>query len=221
MGLEGNKTLLDLANETDDAKFKEGFSKLSDEDKAKVTTHLTEEATKAKTALAALNEEAKRKKEQAEQAARDAANNEANQNKSFEERLRIENQGKAFDQVFAEVGITKDEDKQAIRDQFKKVDDGSVTVDNIIRSVKKAVVAAKPEVFIDALKQAETLKQQADEFQRSSAGNEGGNTRDEDKGKQYSEAARKMVADEARRGRKLSLEDAENFVTKGATRIIR
>ncbi len=220
MGLE-NKTLLDLANETDEAKFKEGFSKLKEDEQKQVQAHLAEEADKSRKEVIATRAEKQRQEQLAEEAKKKAELEAGNKDKSFEQRYREENLARAFEAVFTEMGITKDEDRQAIRGEFTKLDSGAVTVDNIQKDIRKSVLAAKPDEFIGAFQQAQEMLKNADEFNRSMAGNEGGNTRSEDKGKQYSKEAKEMVQTAARRGQKLSLEDAENYITKGATRIIR
>jgi len=157
----------------------------------------------------------------AKEAADKAAQNSQQQNQSFEQKFRDENVSEGFARVFSEMGITKDEDKQSIRDTFKKLDSGAVNVDNIVKDIRKAVLASKPDEFLDAAQKLKDFEKGADDYNRTMAGNTGGNTRDEDKGKQYSKEAQDMVRESARRGQKLSLEDAENYLTKGATRILR
>lgn len=220
MGLE-NKTLLDLANETDEAKFKEGFSKLKEDEQKQVTSHLAEEADKSRKEVIATRAEKQRQQDLADEAKRKADLETGNKDKSFEQRYREENLSRAFETVFTDMNVTKDEDRQAIREQFKRLDSGAVTVENIQKDIRKSVLAAKPDEFIGAFQQAQEFQKNADEFNRSQAGNMGGNTTDEDKGKQYSKEARDMVATANRRGTKLTLEEAENYIQKGATRTIR
>ncbi len=227
MALE-NKTLLELANEADPAKFKEGFEKLPQDDQKLVSAHLSEEAVKAKTERDAATAEKRRQEDLAAKAKTDAEalakagqqQQQQQQPSSFEQKFRDENISEGFARVFSEMGITKDEDKQGVRDTFKKLDSGAVNVDNIVKDIKKAVLATNPEVFLEAKKKAEEFEKGAEEFNRNSAGNAGGNTKDEDKGKQYSKEAQDMVRDAARRGTKLNLEEAENYLKNGATRII-
>lgn len=220
MALE-NKTLLELANEADPVKFKEGFEKLPQEEQKLVSVHLTEEATKAKAERDAATAEKRRQEDLAIKAKAEAEKGNQQQNQTFEQKFREENVSEGFARVFSEMGITKDEDKQSIRDTFKKLDSGAVNVDNIVKDIRASVLAAKPEEFLEAKKKAEEFEKGAEEFNRNNAGNQGGNTREEEKGKQYSKEAHDMVSAEAKRGRKLSLVDAENYVQKGATRVIR
>lgn len=226
MGLE-NKTLLELANEADPVKFKEGFEKLPQDEQKQVTAHLTEEAVKAKGERDAATAEKRRQedlavkaKADADLAAKGGQQQQQQAATTFEEKFRNENISEGFARVFSDMGIEKDEDKQGVRDLFKKIDSGAVNVDNIVKDIRKAAVAFNPDTYVEAVKQVKDFQKDADDFNKSQASNAGGNTRNEDTGKQYSKEAQDMVRDAARRGQKLSLDDADNYVSKGATRII-
>ena len=184
---EVEKTLLDLANEPDAAKFKEGFSKLSDEDKTKVNQVLADRAAKLKAdgdaelaRVDALKKEGQRVEDRNQ-----------NQNKTFEQKLHDETVEEGLNAVFKELGIDKDEEKNRIKEMHKKLDDGSTRLENVIKNIRAAAVAANPEKYTGAIKRIKDLESGAADFNRGNADNIGGSGEPvDDDGKVSAEAKR-------------------------------
>jgi hypothetical protein len=76
----------------------------------------------------------------------------------------------AKDKLFNEFKVTDEADKTKLLDSFKKFDSGAISVDNIYNDLLKTYVSNDPAKFIQAMKEVESMKTQAEELKAFQAG---------------------------------------------------
>lgn len=206
--MEIDKSLLDLANEEDDTKFAEGFSKLSDEDKKRVNGVLADNAKKERDSITAMRQE----KQRQEQLIEDQKNKNDQTNKTFEERMREENKEKALSEIFSEFGVDKEEERNEIRKEFELRKPAVVTVENLKAEARKAWAAANPDKAANALKRISELKGGAADFNSTGAGSFGGSDGD-DETKKFSPEARQLAQKSG-----VTLQQAQDYIDEGGLR---
>lgn len=207
------KSLLELANEVDDAKYQEGLKTLKDEEKTEVEglRTLRAERKKEEDAVAALRE-AKRKQEEL---AADAQRKADQANLTFEQKFRAEQTDKAKAKIFAQLGVEKEEEKLAIEEHFKKLDSGKTDVDNIAKDFLKAAVAANPERYLEAVNRVKDFASGAAGFNASGAMSPGGSGEGGGENKKFSREAQEFVRQSAKHGKPVTLEEAEAYLKNG------
>lgn len=108
----------------------------------------------------------------------------------------------------------KEEEKIAFEAEFIKMDTGKADADFIIEDMKKAYIALKPEIFIQARERQQEAEKSAADFNANQAGAQnGGGGGDPDK---YSEGAKALHKSWTQKGMTgLTLDDAERQISKG------
>jgi len=206
---------IETTSETDPAKAKEIIAALPDEDKKKVSDALTKKATDELDKVVAARE-AKRKQEDL---AEEARKRNEGANLSFEQKMLQENGKKAVDTVIAQLGIDKEEDKNKVRDEFKKRNPQVVTVENLIEEAKAAATAAFPDRFIGADKRVREMKAGAADFNASMAGGFGGSSEGgEEDGEKVSKEAKQMILEARKQGVEITPDQAQAAIDDGFLR---
>lgn len=123
-------------------------------------------------------------------------------------KLREENFEKAKETIFAELGIEKDEDRKLFEEEFKKVDDGSVTVDNIVKGMKKYYASTQADDFFKLKQEKKDREREAEEFNAQNGGAHGGGPGGEG-GKKPSKELQDFMAQAKKAGRNYTPEAAQ------------
>lgn len=213
------KSLLDLANEADETKYQEGVKTLTDAEKTEVEGLRTIRAERKKEEEA--RDAARAAKRQQEELAEDARKRTEAGNLSFEQRMRKENSDKALNQIYKDLGVEKEEEKEAIKKEFEARKPESVTVENLVLEARKAAASAFPDKFIGAFKALQDRKAGAADFNSSNAGSFGGSEDEDEDTKKYSKEAKQVQADAKKQGVDISLDDAQAYVDEGGLRGVR
>ena len=123
-------------------------------------------------------------------------------------KLREENLESAKQKIFTELGFEKEEDKIAFMEGFKSNDSGNVTVENIMKDMKKYYASTKSDEYFELKQKQIQREQEAEEFNAQNGGANGsGGSGGEDK--KVSKEVRDYMQQSAKIGKPISAEQAE------------
>ncbi len=132
--------------------------------------------------------------------------------------LRKENVQKAAQRLFTTFKIPA-EDQQHYLDVFGKNDSGHVDTDLIFTDFKRIYAAEHSDELIKIAGEYAQMEQGAEEFNANNGGAAGGSgDGGGDGGKKYDSAVHEWVKESAKKGIKISLEDAKKVLDRGMTR---
>lgn len=135
----------------------------------------------------------------------------AEEDASLATKLREENYVAARDKFFTDMGIDKDEDRKSFEEGFKKFDEGSVNVENIVKDMRKFYAANHADDFFSLREEKKRKEQEAEEFNAQNGGVHGSGG-GEDPTKKVPKEVRELMQASAKAGRPMTAERAERAI---------